>query len=55
MLLRFIGGMYMAKEAIILAATKHEEDLDAALMSHFDVVVSFPLPQLETCVAMRKL
>lgn len=54
-LLRFIDGMDGAKDAIILAATNHKEDLDAALLSRFDVVVSFPLPDFETRVAVLKL
>lgn len=54
-LLRFIDGMDGAKDAIILAATNHKEDLDAALVSRFDVIVSFPLPDLDTRVAMLRL
>lgn len=54
-LLRFIDGMDGAKDAIILAATNHKEDLDAALISRFDVVVSFPLPDFDTRVAVLKL
>lgn len=54
-LLKFIDGLDGAKDAIILAATNHKEDLDSALMSRFDVVVSFPLPDLNTRVAVLKL
>lgn len=54
-LLRFIDGMDGPKDAIILAATNHKEDLDAALISRFDVVVSFPLPDFDTRVAVLKL
>lgn len=54
-LLRFIDGMDGARQAIVLAATNHKEDLDAALLSRFDVVVSFPLPDIETRVAMLRL
>lgn len=54
-LLRFIDGMDGQKDAIVLAATNHKEDLDAALLSRFDVVVSFPLPDFDTRVAVLKL
>lgn len=54
-LLRFIDGMDGARDAIILAATNHKEDLDAALVSRFDVIVSFPLPDLDTRIAVLRL
>lgn len=54
-LLRFIDGMDGARDAIILAATNHKDDLDAALVSRFDVVVSFPLPDLDTRTAVLRL
>ena len=44
-----------ARQPIVLAATNHKEDLDAAFVSRFDVVVSFPLPDAATRVAMLRL
>ena len=47
-LLRHIDGMDGPQNTILLAATNHKEDIDPALMSRFDVVVSFPLPDHDT-------
>lgn len=54
-LLRFIDGMDGPQNTILLAATNHKEDIDPALMSRFDVVVSFPLPGVDTRIAVLKL
>lgn len=54
-LLRHIDGMDGAQNTILLAATNHKEDIDSALMSRFDVVVRFPLPDLETRAAILSL
>eukprot|EP00177_Eucheuma_denticulatum_P000552 GFKZ01000990.1.p1 GENE.GFKZ01000990.1~~GFKZ01000990.1.p1 ORF type:complete len:574 (+),score=74.90 GFKZ01000990.1:149-1870(+) len=54
-LLRHIDGMDGPQNTILLAATNHKEDIDAALMSRFDVVVSFPLPDLDTRKAVLAL
>lgn len=54
-LLRHIDGMDGPQNSILLAATNHKEDIDAALMSRFDVVVSFPLPDAETRTAILTL
>ena len=43
------------QNTILLAATNHKEDIDPALMSRFDVVVSFPLPDLNTRMAILTL
>lgn len=42
-LLRFVDG-FKATNSIIVAATNRKQDLDAALLSRCDTVVSFPLP-----------
>eukprot|EP00178_Gracilaria_changii_P025520 TRINITY_DN78618_c0_g1_i1.p1 TRINITY_DN78618_c0_g1~~TRINITY_DN78618_c0_g1_i1.p1 ORF type:complete len:574 (+),score=70.68 TRINITY_DN78618_c0_g1_i1:161-1882(+) len=54
-LLRHIDGMDGPQNSILLAATNHKEDIDPALMSRFDVVVSFPLPDMETRAAVLAL
>lgn len=54
-LLRHIDGLDGPQNTILLAATNHKEDIDPALMSRFDVVVSFPLPDLDTRVAVLAL
>lgn len=54
-LLRHIDGLDGPQNTILLAATNHKEDIDPALMSRFDVVVSFPLPDLETRKAVLAL
>lgn len=54
-LLRHIDGMDGPQNTILLAATNHKEDIDPALMSRFDVVVSFPLPDADTRVAVLAL
>ena len=42
-LLRFVDG-FKATNSIIVAATNRKQDLDAALLSRCDTIVSFPLP-----------
>lgn len=54
-LLRHIDGLDGPQNTILLAATNHKEDIDPALMSRFDVVVSFPLPDMETRAAVLAL
>lgn len=54
-LLRHIDGLDGPQNTILLAATNHKEDIDPALMSRFDVVVSFPLPDLDTRAAVLAL
>ncbi|KAI0566762.1 AAA+ ATPase [Gracilaria domingensis] len=54
-LLRHIDGMDGPQNSILLAATNHKEDIDPALMSRFDVVVSFPLPDMDTRAAILAL
>lgn len=51
MLLWLIDGIDDAKEDIILVATNKKDNLDAAIMSRFDVIIWFPLPYLDTRVA----
>lgn len=47
-LLRFIDGIDGPQNAVLLAATNHADSIDPALLSRFDVVVEFPLPDEET-------
>lgn len=54
-LLRFIDGIEGSKDAIILAATNCKNDLDSALISRFDVIVEFPLPDEQSRIEMLKL
>lgn len=54
-LLRHLDGLDGQQNTILLAATNHKQDIDPALMSRFDVVVSFPLPDLQTRAAILKL
>lgn len=54
-LLRHIDGMDGPQNTIVLAATNHKEDIDPALMSRFDVVVTFPLPDKPTRTAILEL
>lgn len=54
-LLRFLDGMDGPRDAILLAATNCASDIDAALLSRFDVVVEFALPDLNTREEMLKL
>ena len=54
-LLRFLDGIDGPRDAILLAATNCADDIDAALLSRFDVVVEFPLPDLGTREEMLKL
>lgn len=54
-LLRFIDGVDGPRDAIILAATNCADDIDTALLSRFDIVIEFPLPDLETRMDILKL
>lgn len=49
--MRFNDGMDGAKDSISLDSMNHKDYLDTTLMSHFDVVESFPFPDLDTLVA----
>ena len=42
-LLRFIDG-FQATDSIVIAATNRKHDLDAALLSRCDTIISFNLP-----------
>ncbi len=46
-LLRKIDGFELDNKTILIGATNRKQDLDSALISRFDVSVSFPLPNLE--------
>ena len=54
-LLRHIDGIDGPQNSILLAATNCKQDIDPALMSRFDVVISFPLPDTVTRAAVLKL
>jgi AAA+ superfamily predicted ATPase len=43
-LLRKIDGIESKKNYITIGATNRKEDIDEALMSRFDTVIEFPLP-----------
>jgi SpoVK/Ycf46/Vps4 family AAA+-type ATPase len=51
-LLRHLDGLEGPQESILVAATNMPGLLDPALMSRFDVVVSFDLPDLSTRAAI---
>ena len=46
-LLRFIDG-FEATTSIVLAATNRKQDLDTALLSRFDSIITFGLPDAST-------
>ena len=46
-LLRKIDGIESKKNYITIGATNRKEDIDEALMSRFDTVIDFPLPDKE--------
>jgi DNA polymerase III delta prime subunit len=46
-LLRKIDGIESKKNYITIGATNRKEDIDEALMSRFDTVIEFPLPEKE--------
>jgi SpoVK/Ycf46/Vps4 family AAA+-type ATPase len=50
-LLRFIDG-FKATNSIVVAATNRKQDLDAALLSRCDAIVSFGLPDAECRAAI---
>uniref|UniRef100_A0A7S3AN18 ATPase AAA-type core domain-containing protein n=1 Tax=Haptolina ericina TaxID=156174 RepID=A0A7S3AN18_9EUKA len=43
-LLRKLDGFETNKSTVLIAATNRPEDLDAALLSRFELSISFPLP-----------
>ena len=45
-LLRRMDGVESSATTTLIAATNRREDLDAALLSRFDVRVHFPAPQV---------
>jgi len=54
-LLRHIDGMDGQQSSILVAATNRKSDLDAALLSRFDIVIRFDLPDESTRRAMFAL
>jgi SpoVK/Ycf46/Vps4 family AAA+-type ATPase len=52
-LLRFIDG-FKATDSIVIAATNRKQDLDAALLSRCDSVVTFDLPDCACRAAILK-
>ncbi|KAJ3694906.1 hypothetical protein LUZ60_000283 [Juncus effusus] len=49
-ILRQIDGFEQEKRVVVIAATNRKEDLDPALISRFDSMITFDLPDLETRV-----
>ncbi|RAL39511.1 unnamed protein product [Cuscuta campestris] len=47
-LLRQIDGFEQEKKVVVVAATNRKEDLDPALISRFDALITFPLPDQQT-------
>lgn len=45
-LLREMDGFDESKRSVVIGATNRKGDLDAALISRFDTIVAFPLPDL---------
>lgn len=43
-LLREMDGFDSSKRSVVIGATNRKGDLDAALVSRFDTIVAFPLP-----------
>eukprot|EP01024_Parvocaulis_polyphysoides_P026406 TRINITY_DN24073_c0_g2_i2.p1 TRINITY_DN24073_c0_g2~~TRINITY_DN24073_c0_g2_i2.p1 ORF type:complete len:219 (-),score=39.31 TRINITY_DN24073_c0_g2_i2:369-941(-) len=43
-LLRFIDGFDTEKKTVVIGATNRKQDLDAAMISRFDAIVTFDLP-----------
>ncbi len=43
-LLRELDGFDRTKRSVVIGATNRKADLDPALLSRFDTVVDFPLP-----------
>ncbi|KAK4710042.1 hypothetical protein R3W88_004555 [Solanum pinnatisectum] len=47
-LLRQIDGFEQEKKVVVVAATNRKQDLDPALISRFDSMITFPLPDQQT-------
>ncbi|ESQ38166.1 hypothetical protein EUTSA_v10028536mg [Eutrema salsugineum] len=47
-LLRQIDGFEQDKKVVVIAATNRKQDLDPALISRFDSMITFSLPDLQT-------
>ncbi|CAH9059178.1 unnamed protein product [Cuscuta europaea] len=47
-LLRQIDGFEQEKKVVVVAATNRKQDLDPALISRFDAMITFPLPDQQT-------
>lgn len=47
-LLRQIDGFEQEKKVVVVAATNRKQDLDPALISRFDAMIVFPLPDQQT-------
>eukprot|EP01025_Chloroclados_australasicus_P065208 TRINITY_DN885_c0_g1_i1.p1 TRINITY_DN885_c0_g1~~TRINITY_DN885_c0_g1_i1.p1 ORF type:complete len:706 (-),score=89.64 TRINITY_DN885_c0_g1_i1:355-2406(-) len=47
-LLRFIDGFDTEKKTVVIGATNRKQDLDAAMISRFDSIISFDLPDTST-------
>ncbi|KAJ4761422.1 P-loop containing nucleoside triphosphate hydrolases superfamily protein [Rhynchospora pubera] len=47
-ILRQIDGFEQEKRVVVIAATNRKEDLDPALISRFDSIINFDLPDRET-------
>ncbi|XP_019243888.1 PREDICTED: uncharacterized protein LOC109223875 isoform X1 [Nicotiana attenuata] len=47
-LLRQIDGFEQEKKVVVVAATNRKQDLDPALISRFDSMIRFPLPDQQT-------
>lgn len=54
-LLRKIEGLESKSNYLTIGATNRAQDLDPALLSRFDTILEFPLPQEEDIVAMLTL
>ncbi|GJQ13855.1 hypothetical protein GpartN1_g5646.t1 [Galdieria partita] len=47
-LLRHLDGLTSQNKSILIAATNRKNDLDAALLSRFDEIIHFELPDIDT-------
>lgn len=54
-LLRKLDGLESGTSNIIIGATNRKEDLDSALLSRFDSIVDFPLPEREDIEEILKI
>eukprot|EP01026_Neomeris_dumetosa_P030998 TRINITY_DN2465_c0_g1_i9.p1 TRINITY_DN2465_c0_g1~~TRINITY_DN2465_c0_g1_i9.p1 ORF type:complete len:253 (-),score=37.17 TRINITY_DN2465_c0_g1_i9:195-953(-) len=46
-LLRFIDGFDTEKKTVVIGATNRKQDLDAAMISRFDSIITFDLPDAQ--------